>query len=180
TKAAALYRINVPAGESLEVSFRMRRPSSNGVEKTFGEITEEKKGEADEFYAETQKDVTDADLRNIQRQAYAGMLWSKQFYYDNVERWLEGDPGRYPPPQERKKGRNSHWRHLQNYDIISMPDKWEYPWYAAWDLAFHCIPLVRLDPDFTKEQLILLLNDWYMHYNGQIPVYEWNFTELIH
>jgi hypothetical protein len=178
TKAVALYKINVPAGESVEVSFRMKHPSSNGVEKTFGEIIEEKKSEADEFYAEMQRDVTDPDLRNIQRQAYAGMLWSKQFYYYNVERWLEGDPGRYSPPQERKKGRNSHWRHLQNYDIISMPDKWEYPWYAAWDLAFHCIPLVRLDPDFAKSQLTVLLNDWYMHPNGQIPAYEWNFSDV--
>ena len=178
TKAAALYKIKVPAGQSVEVSFRMKHPSSNGVEKTFGEIIEEKKSEADEFYAELQKDVTDPDLRNIQRQAYAGMLWSKQFYYYNVERWLEGDPGRYSPPQERKKGRNSHWRHLQNYDIISMPDKWEYPWYAAWDLAFHCIPLVRLDPDFAKSQLTVLLNDWYMHPNGQIPAYEWNFSDV--
>ena len=178
TKAAALYKIRVPAGQSVEVSFRMKHPSSNGVEKTFGNIIEEKKSEADEFFAEMQKDVTDPDLRNIQRQAYAGMLWSKQFYYYNVERWLEGDPGRYSPPQERKKGRNSHWRHLQNYDIISMPDKWEYPWYAAWDLAFHCIPLVRLDPDFAKAQLTLLLNDWYMHPNGQIPAYEWNFSDV--
>ena len=178
TKAAALYKIKVPAGQSVEVSFRMKHPSSNGVEKTFGEIIEEKKSEADEFYAELQKDVTDPDLRNIQRQAYAGMLWSKQIYYYNVERWLEGDPGRYSPPQERKKGRNSHWRHLQNYDIISMPDKWEYPWYAAWDLAFHCIPLVRLDPDFAKSQLTVLLNDWYMHPNGQIPAYEWNFSDV--
>jgi hypothetical protein len=178
TKAAALYKINVPAGGSVEVSFRMKHPSSNGVEKTFGEIIEERKNDADEFYEEMQRDVADEDLRNIQRQAYAGMLWSKQFYYYNVERWLEGDPGRYSPPQERKKGRNSHWRHLQNYDIISMPDKWEYPWYAAWDLAFHCIPLVRLDPDFTKGQLTLLLNDWYMHPNGQIPAYEWNFSDV--
>src|SRR5690606_34450287 len=178
TKAAAIYKIHIPAGSAAEVSFRMKHPSSNGVDQTHDDIIEARKRDADEFYEEMQRDVTDPDLRRIQRQAYAGMLWSKQFYYYNVERWLDGDPGRYSPPQERKKGRNSHWRHLQNYDIISMPDKWEYPWYAAWDLAFHCIPLVRLDPDFTKEQLILLLNDWYMHPNGQIPAYEWNFSDV--
>jgi len=178
TKAAALYKITIPAGESAEVTFRMKHPSSNGINYTCDQILEERRADADEFYAEMQSEVTDEDLRNIQRQAYAGMLWSKQFYYYNVERWLEGDPGRYSPPQERKKGRNSHWRHLQNYDIISMPDKWEYPWYAAWDLAFHCIPLVRLDPDFAKNQLLVLLNDWYMHPNGQIPAYEWNFSDV--
>ncbi|HLU89400.1 MAG TPA: hypothetical protein VKZ51_06160 [Cyclobacteriaceae bacterium] len=178
TKAAALYRINIPAGESREVTFRMFHPFSDIGEKDCEEILASAKEEADEFYGELQKDVTDEDMRNIQRQAYAGMLWGKQFYYYNVERWLEGDLGRYSPPPERKKGRNSHWRHLQNYDIISMPDKWEYPWYAAWDLAFHCIPLVRLDPDFAKNQLLLLLNEWYMHPNGQIPAYEWNFSDV--
>lgn len=178
TKAAALYKISVPAGQSAEVTFRMQHPPTNGVNRSCREILNDRIQDANDFYAEMQKEVTDPDLRNIQRQAYAGMLWSKQFYYYNVERWLEGDPGRYSPPQERKKGRNSDWRHLQNYDIISMPDKWEYPWYAAWDLAFHCIPLVRLDPDFAKEQLLLLLNDWYMHPNGQIPAYEWNFSDV--
>ncbi|MEX2593210.1 MAG: glucosidase [Anditalea sp.] len=178
TKSAALYKINIPAGESAEVTFRMQRPTAEESHVSCEEILTERIKDADDFYGEMQQEVDDDDLRNIQRQAYAGMLWSKQFYYYNVERWLEGDPGRFSPPLERKEGRNSHWRHLQNYDIISMPDKWEYPWYAAWDLAFHCIPLVRLDPDFAKNQLLLLLNDWYMHPNGQIPAYEWNFSDV--
>jgi len=178
TKAAALYKLTIPGGGSAEVSFRMCPDLLDDWLRDAEHIFEERKKDADAFYKEMQQGVMDSDLRNIQRQAYAGMLWNKQFYYYNVERWLEGDPGRYSPPQQRKSGRNSHWRHLQNYDIISMPDKWEYPWYAAWDLAFHCIPLVRLDPDFAKAQLVLLLNDWYMHPNGQMPAYEWNFSDV--
>ncbi|WP_194774348.1 MGH1-like glycoside hydrolase domain-containing protein [Pararhodonellum marinum] len=178
TKSAALYQLNVPAEGSVEVTFRMRHQSNGAPLEDCNEIIQKRIQDADEFYAEMQDRVDDKDLKNIQRQAYAGMLWSKQFYYYNVERWLEGDPGRYVPPVSRKKGRNNNWRHLQNYDIISMPDKWEYPWYAAWDLAFHCIPLARLDPDFAKEQLLVLLNEWYMHPNGQIPAYEWNFNDV--
>jgi hypothetical protein len=178
TKASAIYKITIPSGGSHQVTIRMSHNKSAGSLESADEIIERRKSETDEFYEELHGSVTDPELINIQRQAFAGMLWSKQFYYYNVERWLEGDPGRYQPPVERKRGRNSHWRHLQNYDIISMPDKWEYPWYAAWDLAFHCIPLVRLDPDFAKHQLLLLLNDWYMHPNGQIPAYEWNFGDV--
>jgi hypothetical protein len=106
------------------------------------------------------------------------MMWGKQFYYIDVASWLDGDPGQMPPPAQRKTGRNAHWRHMSNADIISMPDKWEYPWYAAWDLAFHCIPIARIDPDFAKAQLVLFLREWYMHPNGQIPAYEWNFGDV--
>lgn len=178
TKAAAIYKLIIPAGESREVKFRMMHQEVNEAITDCETIINERKRDADEFYTDIQSKIVEDDLKNIQRQAFAGMMWSKQFYYYNVERWLEGDPGRYSPPKERKKGRNHNWRHLHNYDIISMPDKWEYPWYAAWDLAFHCIPIARIDPDFAKAQLILLLNDWYMHPNGQIPAYEWNFSDV--
>jgi hypothetical protein len=122
--------------------------------------------------------VSDADRRLVQRQAYAGLIWNKQFYRFDVRRWLDGDPMQPPPPAERKKGRNADWRHLNNAEILSMPDKWEYPWYAAWDTAFHCIPLATLDPDFAKSQLLLLTREWYMHPNGQIPAYEWAFADV--
>ena len=112
------------------------------------------------------------------RQSLAGMLWSKQYYHYIVKDWLEGDPAFPPPPKERLNGRNHDWTHLYNDEIISMPDKWEYPWYAAWDLAFHCIPLAMVDPDFAKRQLLLLLREWYMHPNGQIPAYEWKFSDV--
>ncbi|WP_209330699.1 MGH1-like glycoside hydrolase domain-containing protein [Lunatimonas salinarum] len=178
TKAAAIYKLKIPGGEKVEVTFRMQRSEEENPLEDVDQILQDRQRDADEFYAELQSRVKDEELKMIQRQAYAGMMWTKQFYYYNVERWLEGDPGRYQPPQARKNGRNSNWRHLQNYDIISMPDKWEYPWYAAWDLAFHCIPLARLDTEFAKDQLLLLLNDWYMHPNGQIPAYEWNFNDV--
>ena len=138
-----------------------------------------RQAEADAFY-DTQfgADRMSEDERRVQRQAFAGMLWSKQFYYYEVEEWLAGDPAGPPPPDGRKHGRNSDWRHLHNADVISMPDKWEYPWYAAWDLAFHCIPLAMVDADFAKRQLILMLREWYMHPNGQIPAYEWAFGDV--
>ncbi|MCR9252477.1 MAG: glucosidase, partial [bacterium] len=144
----------------------------------FKEIFGTRLAEANQFYHKLQEKVTNEDHKNIQRQAFAGMMWSKQFYYYNVRKWLHGDEGKHAPPEIRKKGRNSGWQNLFNHDILSMPDKWEYPWYAAWDLAFHCIPLARIDPDFAKEQLILLLKDRYMHPNGQIPAYEWNFSDV--
>ena len=112
------------------------------------------------------------------RQAFAGLLWSKQFYHYVVKDWLKGDPASPPPPDERKNGRNHEWTHLYNADVISMPDKWEYPWYAAWDLAFHCVPLALVDSDFAKEQLMLMLREWYMHPNGQMPAYEWAFGDV--
>ncbi len=114
----------------------------------------------------------DNDRKNIMRQALAGLLWSKQFYHYDVGRWLKGDPGS-APPRLRLNGRNKDWRHLYNADVISMPDKWEYPWYAAWDLAFHCLALALVDSDFAKEQLLLMTREWYMHPNGQLPAYEW-------
>lgn len=178
TKAAAIYKLNIPAGGFQTVKLRLQHQKSENPLSVCENCIDRRKIEADDFYEILQKDIIDQDLRNIQRQAYAGMLWSKQFYYYDVERWLEGDPGRYKPPEERKTGRNGNWKHLQNYDIISMPDKWEYPWYAAWDLAFHCIPLARLDSEFAKNQLLLLLNEWYMHPSGQIPAYEWNFSDV--
>ena len=112
------------------------------------------------------------------RQAFAGMLWSKQFYHYDVARWLDGDPAGPPPPLERRTGRNAKWRHLSNHDVMSMPDKWEYPWYAAWDLSFHCVTLARVDPEFAKEQLRLITREWYMHANGQLPAYEWDFGDV--
>jgi hypothetical protein len=178
TKAAAIYKITIPAGESRQIKLRLQHQFEEQPLEICDECLNTKITEADEFYNGLQERVTDPDLKRIQRQAWAGMLWSKQFYYYDVERWLEGDPGRYVPPIARKKGRNANWKHLQNYDIISMPDKWEYPWYAAWDLAFHTIPLARLDPEFAKNQLLILLNEWYMHPNGQIPAYEWNFSDV--
>jgi hypothetical protein len=178
TKAAAIYELTIPAGGEAKVQFRMQRQLEEDSQEAIPEILAKRKKEADEFYQVLQQQVTNPEHLAIQRQAYAGLLWSKQFYYYDVSRWLEGDPGRYQPPQERKKGRNHSWTHLQNFDIISMPDKWEYPWYAAWDLAFHCIPLARIDSEFAKNQLLLLLNEWYMHPNGQIPAYEWNFSDV--
>ncbi len=136
--------------------------------------------EANLFYDHIQMHVKDAELRKIQRQSYAGMLWCKQYYYYNINQWLKGDPNPdlEPVHKEREVGRNSGWKHLYNSNLISMPDKWEYPWYAAWDLAFHCIPLARIDPNFAKRQLELMLREYYMHPNGQIPAYEWNFSDV--
>ena len=144
----------------------------------FDEVLEQRRAEADEFYAELQSGLDDADARSVQRQAFAGMIWGKQFFHYDVTRWLEGDPTQPPPPESHRHGRNSEWRHLNNYDIISMPDKWEYPWYAAWDLAFHCIPLALLDAEFAKQQLVMLTREWYMHPNGQLPAYEWAFSDV--
>ena len=134
--------------------------------------------EADEFYATVIPPDLSDDARNVMRQGFAGMLWCKQFYHYVVKQWLEGDPGNPPPPPERLNGRNHDWTHLYNSDVISMPDKWEYPWYAAWDLAFHCISLALVDPDFAKDQLVLLLREWYMHPNGQLPAYEWALADV--
>jgi hypothetical protein len=179
TKVAARYRLRVEAGQSAEVNLRLS-PSSDSEPfgDAFDELLRQRRREADEFYeARAPKDL-DADERLIQRQAFANLLWSKQFYNYNVRRWLRGDPSGEEPPRERLRGRNSGWTHVNNADVISVPDKWEYPWYAAWDLAFHCIPLALIDPEFAKEQLLLLLREWYMHPNGQIPAYEWNFSDV--
>ena len=160
--------------------FRLRI-SPGPLEKPFDDfeiIFQKRKEEADAFYSEIQYQLSNEDLKNIQRQAYAGMIWCKQFYDYNIEKWLNGDPAGPPPPPQRKKGRNHQWRHLNNADIISMPDSWEYPWFAAWDLAFHCICFADIDPDFSKQQLILLTHEWYMHPNGQLPAYEWAFSDV--
>jgi len=178
TKAAAHYQLNLPAGETVTLKLRLMNTHSAEPFADFDEIFTQRRREADEFYAAVQPPTLSADERNVQRQAFAGLLWSKQFYHYDVETWLNGDPAAPPPPASRLTGRNSQWEHLHNKDVISMPDKWEYPWYAAWDLAFHCIPLALIDPDFAKRQLILMLREWYMHPNGQIPAYEWAFGDV--
>ncbi len=175
SKAAARYVVNVEPGGT--VTLRLRFTDSTDDDALTGEAFEfvfgKRKQEADEFYGSLAPSGLSEDARLVQRQAFAGLLWSKQFYHYEVARWLKGDPAGPEPPRKRLKGRNCEWTHLYNADVISMPDKWEYPWYAAWDLAFHCIPLALVDPTFAKEQLILMLREWYMHPNGQIPAYEW-------
>ena len=182
TKAAALYHRNVAPGDSVSVRLRLSKMkeagSLDGPFTSFDEIFAQRKAEADEFYASLQPSSLTEDERNIQRQAFAGMLWTKQFYHYNIEEWLNGDPSQPAPPTARKKGRNREWSHLNAGDIISMPDKWEYPWFAAWDLAFHCIPLALLDSEFAKQQLLLLGREWYQHPNGQVPAYEWSFSDV--
>jgi len=193
TKAAANYFYEIPAGSEKTIRLRLSDkqfsrkdaklapPAVAGGSspfKDFDKIFAARQKETDEFYSDIiPQDLSD-DAKNVQRQAFAGMLWSKQFYHYVVKDWLEGDGHLPKPPDERKQGRNSDWPHLYNSDVISMPDKWEYPWYAAWDLAFHCIPLALVDPDFAKEQLMLMLREWYMHPNGQIPAYEWAYGDV--
>ena len=182
TKAAALYQRTVAPGESVSVRLRLMKAEGLEAEKdpfaSFEESFTQRQSEAAEFYADLQPSSLTEDERNIQRQAFAGMLWTKQFYHYNIDEWLGGDPAQPAPPPSRKKGRNSEWRHLNAGDIISMPDKWEYPWFAAWDLAFHCIPLALLDSEFAKHQLLLLGREWYQHPNGQVPAYEWSFSDV--
>ena len=173
TKAAAHYELNIPAGGSGCVRVRLVNRAMAKPFRDFDSVLEQRLREADEFYAGLQQDQSNPDARKVQRQAFAGMIWSKQFYYYDVPEWIRGDESQPPPPPERKLGRNREWMHLNNADIISMPDKWEYPWYAAWDLAFHCIPLAMIDAQFAKDQLVLLTREWYMHPNGQLPAYEW-------
>jgi hypothetical protein len=178
TKAAAHYRLELAAGGSAQLDLRLTRPDAAAVFVEFDRILSKRRAEADEFYAALQGDVALPDARLVQRQALAGMLWSKQFYYFDIPEWLDGDPLQPPPPAARRRGRNADWRHLNNAEIVSMPDKWEYPWYAAWDLAFHCVSLALVDPGFAKGQLVLLTRDWYMHPNGQLPAYEWAFGDV--
>ena len=144
----------------------------------FDSTLAQRQREADAYYADLQKDMHSADERVVQRQAFAGLIWNKQFYYLDVPRWLKGDPGQPKPPDSHLHGRNADWRNLNNADILSMPDNWEYPWYASWDLAFHCIPFALIDAAFAKHQLVLLTREWYMHPNGQIPAYEWAFSDV--
>jgi hypothetical protein len=178
TKAGALYRLEVPAGGSVSVRLRLTTRTAAPAFEDFDEIVAQGLAEADEFYAEIQAGLDDADARAVQRQAFAGMIWSKQFFYFDIPEWLRGDPTQPPPPDGRRHGRNTDWKHLNNADVISMPDKWEYPWYAAWDLAFHCLPLALVDAEFAKQQLVLLTREWYMHPNGQMPAYEWAFGDV--
>ncbi|MBS1809126.1 MAG: glucosidase [Acidobacteria bacterium] len=178
TKASAHYVVAVEAGATKTIRLRLAHEANRAPFVDFDAIFQQRQREADEFYDTViPADVCD-DNRNVMRQAFAGMLWSKQFYHYVVEDWLQGDPNQPPPPRERHAGRNNEWKHLYNADVISMPDKWEYPWYAAWDLAFHCLPLALVDSEFAKEQLILMLREWYMHPNGQLPAYEWAFGDV--
>ena len=186
TKASANYQMNVPAGEEVTIRLRLTEKDHTGEAakdghpafKDFDAVFEKRIKEADEFYADLVPPQLSDDAKSVQRQAFAGMLWSKQYYHYVVRDWLNGDSAMPTPPESRLSGRNRHWQHLFNADVISMPDKWEYPWYAAWDLAFHCIPLALVDSHFAKEQLILMLREWYMHPNGQIPAYEWAFGDV--
>jgi hypothetical protein len=180
TKASAIYRLRLEPGETRTV--RLRLSDRAGLSAPFGSdftrTLAQRESEADAFYAELNPHPLDPALRDVQRQALAGMLWSKQFYHYVVRDWLEGDPTQPPPSEARKYGRNREWGHLYTDDILSMPDTWEYPWFAAWDTAFHLIPFAMIDPDFAKRQLMLLTREWYMHPNGQIPAYEWAFGDV--
>ena len=193
TKCAAHYPFRLEAGAGATIRLRLTDQSPaivprsapavvvNGTSpfgKGFEEVFATRRNEANEFYAGRVNSSHSEDTVRVQRQAFAGMLWSKQFYHYALKRWLEGDPSGPAPPPERQRGRNREWAHLYNEDIVSMPDKWEYPWYASWDLAFHCVTLATIDPDFAKEQILLFLREWYMHPNGQLPAYEWAFGDV--
>ena len=181
TKAAAHYKFEIPPNDSRTIRLRLTRDNPEHARDTFtdfDEIFAARKAEADEFYTQIAPSSLNEEHRAIQRQAFAGLLWNKQFYHYIVEQWLEGDPGQPPPPDERLEGRNSKWRHVYNERVMSMPDKWEFPWYASWDLSFHCIPLALVDANFAKAQLDLIVREWYQHPNGQIPAYEWDFSDV--
>src|ERR1700730_14321178 len=178
TKCAAHFPLTMPPGSEVKLRLRLADTLETPPFGDFDEIFRCRHEEADEFYADLQCDLPDPEERNIQRQAFSGMVWGKQYYHYDVPKWLKGDPTQFPPPPERKRGRNHEWTHLNNADIVSMPDKWEYPWFAAWDLAFHSIPLSVLDPGFAKHQLTLMAQVWYMHPNGQLPAYEWAFGDV--
>ena len=207
TKMAALYRLVLGVGESMTLKLRLTDmeplgemdsnstivgtvnspghteraegvPGTNDFGAGFDDLFARRQKEADAFYASRIPKELSEDAKLVMRQSFAGMLWSKQFYHYDVRNWLDGDPAGPPPPKERLQGRNHDWAHLYTDDVLSMPDKWEYPWFAAWDLAFHTIPIALIDPDFAKDQLILLLREWYMHPNGQLPAYEWSFGDV--
>jgi hypothetical protein len=178
TKAAVWHQAKIPAGGTIVRRLRLCRRDQGAPFADFDAILRQRHGEADDFYADLQKDLSSADERTVQRQAFAGMIWNKQFYHLDNYRWLKGDPTQPAPPPERKHGRNSEWKTLNNADILSLPDKWEYPWYASWDLAFHCIPFALIDAEFAKHQLVLLTREWYMRPNGQLPAYEWAFGDV--
>ena len=179
TKFAPVYRMEVAAGASQKIHLRLSKDElQHPFDDAFHAVFTDRKNEADEFYKNLLPTGASQDYANIQRQAFAGLLWSKQYYQYDVERWIAGDANNIAPPEERKEGRNACWEHLKIADVLSMPDKWEYPWFAAWDLCFHCIPMAMVDPSFAKNQLILLCREWYMSPNGQIPAYEWNFGDV--
>jgi len=184
TKSAAWFAFNqgdgVPPGECAVVRFRISKKKTDGYldEEAFDEVMETRLAEADDFYWRVNPMPMADDLRNIQRQAFSGMLWCKQYYHFIWDQWANGDPATPPPPEARKNVRNQQWKHMFLDDILSMPDSWEYPFFAAWDSAFHCIPLAMIDPDFAKKQLDLFTREWYMHPNGQLPAYEWNFGDV--
>lgn len=179
TKFSPIYFQTIKAGASQHISLRLSTDKlDNPFDKSFNDIFTLRKKEADNFYCNLFPKSCSADTAAIQRQAFAGLLWTKQFYQYDIERWLKGDEGRIPPPPERNIGRNSKWKNFKSADVLSMPDKWEYPWFAAWDLCFHCIPMAMIDPVFAKNQLILLCREWYMNPFGQIPAYEWNFSDV--
>lgn len=179
TKFSPVYKLIVDARATKTVYCRLcTKNYVNAFGKGFEKVFDERKAQADDFYGQLLHPDAGPDLLNIQRQAFAGLLWSKQYYHYDVERWLATSDGITPVNEGKKKGRNSNWKHLKNQDIILMPDKWEYPWYAAWDLAFHCIPMAMIDPVFAKHQLVLIMREWYMKPDGQLPAYEWNFGDV--
>jgi hypothetical protein len=178
TKAAFHFSRNISAGKSEVIRIRLSPNEVDNPFIDFDDVFALRIQEADAFYAEVQQKLSNEENKKIQRQAYAGMIWCKQYYDYNVDKWLNGDPAGPPPPVQRKEGRNHNWRHLNSADVISMPDSWEYPWFAAWDLAFHCVCFAHIDPDFSKRQLTLLTHEWYMHPNGQLPAYEWSFSDV--
>lgn len=178
TKASFFIDTELEAGESKSFDFRLSPHDMENAFFDFDYIFNLRKNEAEDFYGEIQCDIRNEEEKNIQRQAFAGLLWNKQFYNYNVSKWLKGDPKYDAPRNFDHFVRNREWRHMQNKDIISMPDKWEYPWFATWDLAFHCVPFALLDPGFAKNQLKLLTKEWYMHPNGQLPAYEWDFSDV--
>ncbi len=186
TKVAAHYSAEIQPGASWTsacgLQIPTRRTKLRAAPEFFGPgfeaVFAKRIREADEFYAERIAPGSSEDARRVQRQAFAGLVWNRQSYHYDVLRWLKGDSTQPPPDPARKNGRNHDWTHLYNSDVISMPDKWEYPWYASWDLAFHCVATALIDPQFAKDQLVLLLREWYMHPNGELPAYEWNFSDV--
>jgi hypothetical protein len=183
TKCALWYQLRIESGATVELRLRLRPKGSGPAEAAaladgFDQVINLRRAEADEFYDELNPEHASTDETMVMRQAFAGLLWSKQFYYYDVSRWLDGDPTEPPPPPGRRGVRNTRWENFDAFDIMSMPDKWEYPWFASWDLAFHCVALAHLDPAFAKYQLILVCREWFQHPDGALPAYEWNFSDV--
>jgi hypothetical protein len=179
TKCAFWYKVTVPPGQTRVLRLRLRpAQTTDAFGAAYDQVLANRKAEADEFYAELTPSTATADEAMVMRQAFGGMLWSKQLFYYDVNRWLDGDPTEPRPPDQRLTGRNSRWRNFSAFDIMSMPDKWEYPWFAAWDMGFHCVALAHVDPAFAKYQLILLCREWFQNPNGQLPAYEWDFGDV--